>query len=48
MEKVMTVHSGTQASLWMDMAEPVRMFLAIFDRIFPDQEYADEEDSLCS
>jgi hypothetical protein len=32
----------------MDMAEPDRMFLAMGDRIHPDEEYADEEDSLCS
>jgi hypothetical protein len=32
----------------MDMAEPDRMFFAMVDRIRPDEEYADEEDSLCS
>jgi hypothetical protein len=30
------------------MAEPDWMFLAKVDRIPPDEEYADEEDSLCS
>jgi hypothetical protein len=48
MEKVMTVHSGTQVSLWVDMAEQDRMFLAMVDRIHPDKEYIDEEDSLFS
>jgi hypothetical protein len=42
MEKVMTVQRGTQVLLWMDMAEPDRMFLAMVDRTLPDQEYADE------
>jgi hypothetical protein len=32
----------------MDMAEPARMFLAMADRIPPDEEYADEEGSSCS
>ena len=48
MEKVMTVHSGTQVSLWVDMAEQDRMFFAMVDRIHPDKEYIDEEDSLFS
>jgi hypothetical protein len=31
----------------MNIAEQDRMFLSMIDRIFPDQEYTNDEDSVC-